>query len=381
MDARLIDQVAADIRGWERSAGHRTGTPGDLRTAEWLADALRDAGLSPALRRFGLRRWSLRRADVRAGERAAGGIPLFDGGTTGPDGVVGRLAALPGGGIGLACLGAAAGEDNQRIAAARAADAHPALVTVAKMNATLPGLALRNADRFNAPFGPPVLQVDGACEPWLRELAAAGRNVRVTIDVAKEAAHGVNVEAVVRGAEATLAPLAVLTPKSAWWQSTAERGGGIAAWLALARRFAAAPPRRDVIFLATSGHELGHLGLAHGLAGNARLGRESHAWFHLGANFAAWDSRLRLQASDADMLALARRALAAAGESVAAVHPVGERPNGEARDLHDAGARYVSFLGDNPLFHHPADAWPHAVDVLKAARATQAALDLAAELV
>ena len=35
----------------------------------------------------------------------------------------------------------------------------------------------------------------------------------------------------VAGADAALAPIAVLTPRSGWWHCAGERGGGIAIWL------------------------------------------------------------------------------------------------------------------------------------------------------
>jgi len=45
------------------------------------------------------------------------------------------------------------------------------------------------------------------------------------------------------------------------------------------------------------------------------------------------------------------------------VTPMGQRPLGEARNIYDGQGRYVSILGRNGLFHHPADQWPHAVDL------------------
>ncbi len=381
-NATLSTRVAEDIRGWEIPELHRTGTPGDLRTAEWLAGLVSEAGLSAQLHRFDLRRWALRRCEIRAGDRVATGVPLFDGGTTGPDGVRARLAALPSEptNIGLGALGPDAGDGNPFVAHARAANAHPALVTVAKLNARLPGLALQNADRFNAPSGPPVLQVATEYEPWLRSLAEAPAPVQVTVDVAFEAAHGVNVETGVAGLQPALPPVVVMTPKSSWWQSTAERGGGIAVWLALLRHFAANQPRRNVVFVATSGHELGHLGLAHFLEQNAALATDAHAWMHLGANFASRDSRARLQASDAQLQALAAEAMAAAGAPPADVAPLGKRPGGEARNIYDLGGRYVSYLGTNHWFHHPEDVLPETVDMDKASRLAAAAITIASRL-
>lgn len=378
----MTERVAADIRGWEQPDQHRTGTAGDRRTAEWLAGLVGETGLSPKLRTFGLRRWAPRRCEVRAGDHVAAGVPLFDGGTTGPAGIRASLAELPAQptSIGLGALGPDAGQNNRLVAEARTANAHPALVAVAKLNADLPGLALQNADRFNTPFGPPVLQVDTACEPWLLGLARARAPVQVTVDVAFESAHGVNVESSVAGSEPTLAPVVAMTPKSSWWQSTAERGGGIAAWLALLRHFAANRPRRTLIFVATSGHELGHLGLEHFLEHRPQLATSAHAWMHLGANFAARQSRPRLQASDAQLQALAMEAMTGAGAPPADLAPLGKRPGGEARNIHDQGGRYISFLGTNPWFHHPDDRLPETVDMDRASRLATAAIAIVSRL-
>ena len=383
MTTDLPEAIAADIRGWDAIDDHRTGTVGDRTTAQWLADSIRAAGLEPEQDAFDLRRWVLRDCTVAVNGRATDGVPLFDGGTTDATGVTAPLAPLPGEGegIGIAGVGGAAGASaNQAFAAARRSNGRPALVAITKGHADVPGLALQNADRFTAPFGPPVLQVASGHEAWLQEAAAAGENARVTAHVEFEAAQGWNVRARVAGRDPALAPLVVMTPKSAWWVCTAERGGGIALLLALLRRFAAEPPARDVLFVATSGHELGHLGLDSFLRDNAGLGAAAHAWIHLGANFATRGGGTRLQASEAALLALARTAMDDAECPPDQVTPLGERPGGEARNIYDLGGRYVSFLGTNPWFHHPDDRWPTTVDVHKTARLATAMLSVADRL-
>ena len=170
----------------------------------------------------------------------------------------------------------------------------------------------------------------------------------------------------------------MLTPKSSWWVSTAERGGGIAVWLALLRHFAANQPGRDVIFIATSGHELGHLGLEHYLTTNPAPG--AHAWLHLGANFAALGSGIRIQASGKNSLDTIHTALANAGCEPAGTNPVGVRPGGEARNIHDLGEPYLSILGSNPWFHHPDDRWPKTVDLDWTCRIAEALLGIARHL-
>ena len=384
VDADLRQRIATDIQAWDGIDDHRTGTVGDRITSEWLAGLVQEAGQSPLISEFDLRRWVLRSCQVQVGTRVVEGVPLFDGGITGPNGATAKLTALPrpaaADGIGVTAIGGDAGEGNRTLAEARRANAHPALLAVTKMDARVPGLALQNAEHFTAPFGPPVLQVSGECEAWLRDAVRAGEAGRVTVDVAFEDARGTNVGTRIVGRDATLPPLVVMTPKSSWWHSTAERGGGIAVWLALLRHFAARQPDRDVVLVATSGHELGHLGLAHYLAVHAKLAHGSHAWIHLGANFAAVDSRTRLQASDAPLCALARQEMAAAGAPPADLTPVGTRPGGEARNIHDLDGRYISYLGTNPWFHHVDDRWPTTVDVAKAERLTRAMLAIASRL-
>src|SRR5258705_6278248 len=70
-----------------------------------------------------------------------------------------------------------------------------------------------------------------------------------------------NVVVTLAGTKRGSPPLVIMTPRSSWWQSTAERGGGIVCWLESLRALIAAPPVCDVVFTANSGHELGHLGL------------------------------------------------------------------------------------------------------------------------
>ena len=173
-----------------------------------------------------------------------------------------------------------------------------------------------------------------------------------------------NVRAEIAGRDPDLAPVVVITPRSSWWHSTSERGGGIALWLDLMHMLAATPPLRTVIFSANTGHELGHVGMQRFLDANEALVAGAHCWIHLGANFAAaLHPQIRLQASDADTMTLADAALARHRAPPMVRTEIGAAPFGEARDIHAGGGRYVSILGANGAFHHPADRWPEYVDL------------------
>ena len=162
-----------------------------------------------------------------------------------------------------------------------------------------------------------------------------------------------------------------MTPRSSWWHSTAERGGGLVTWLESLSALVAAPPGRSVIFTANSGHELGHLGLDDFIA--RRPGwEESASWVHWGANLGATGGNLAAVSPDDNLRALAAAELARAGQPYD-LAPKTLVPSGETRDIHRKGGRYLTLVGTNPLFHLPQDRWPSAVDLAAATRIGAAA--------
>jgi hypothetical protein len=171
-----------------------------------------------------------------------------------------------------------------------------------------------------------------------------------------------------------------MTPRSSWWQSTSERGGGLVCWLESLRALIAAPPRCDVVFTANSGHELGHLGLGDFMArrpGWERpVGEGGAVWVHYGANIGAVGGELSIQSTGDDLRALAAAGLARAGQPPDHIAPKTLVPTGETRDIHRAGGCYLTLVGSNPLFHLPQDRWPHAVDAGTVARVAAAAARL-----
>jgi hypothetical protein len=98
----------------------------------------------------------------------------------------------------------------------------------------------------------------------------------------------------------------VLTPRSGWWHCAGERGGGLAIWLEVARTADQLGLDRDLVFLATTGHELGFLGIKRYFDSDPDLARRAFAWIHLGANIGAAGAQLMIRASDQGLLTVAR---------------------------------------------------------------------------
>lgn len=372
-DGLLARRFAAyDALGIRRAA-----TPDDLPAARWLAaEAGPGAWLDPvAIPRFDP---LVARLDWPGG--AIEGLALFDGGLTGPDGIAGVLGAMGGPAtIGFAELDpAAASLKDMPFARARRAVGHAALVIALRTLGD--GLAPLNAPDIAQPFGPPVLQVAGREAALLQRLAGEGARVRVTVTGTRATGQSANVLAALPGG--ALPPLVVMTPRTSWWASTAERGGGIMAWLAVLEALGAAPPRRPVRFAATCGHELGHVGLLHWLAAEPGLVAEAAVFLHLGANLgAAGDARLTLRSNVPGLAERMAAALVAQGYPPAAlILAPGTVAFGEAHDILARGGRFLSLIGANPRFHAPDDRWPEAVDLTAAAAIAAAVASVASSI-
>ncbi|SRR5579883_3330560 len=366
-DGSLESRIQAIVRAFEEQGIHRTATPVDNASGDWLMAQVREAGLKPEREMFSIDRIDTVSAFVRSGDREIEGLPLFDGGFTTAEGVHGRLGAIGSDAeIGVAEAapntsgGGAAGE-------ARRQNRHRAIVLITRGGR--PGLCPNNAESFLHPFGPPVLQVSSEEKPWLDGAIRAGAEATVMNQIRRTKADAFNVLASIPGADASLAPLIVMTPRSGWWTCASERGGGIVCWLEIMRSMTKEKPARPVLFVASSGHEIGQLGIEIYAERRPDLIKNAHAWIHLGANIgAAQNPGNIVQASDDEMEKLLAGSILDAGMKVDRRVPRGTVPGGEAGVIHRGGGRYMSLIGNNAVFHNIADRGPDVVSVDAVAR-------------
>lgn len=355
----------------------RTGGEGDAAAAAWLHDKAAAAGAEARLLPVAFTRFSPGRAVLEAGGDAFEGLPLFDGGLTeGIEGVLGPLGSeAP---IGFAEMDPAAaslpGNDFSR---ARSESRHAGIVIALRTRPD--GLAPLNAHDAETPFDPPVLQVAGRDAPRLAALAAGGAPAHLVVQGSRAPGLSHNIRAELAGAAP---PLVLLTPRTSWWTSTAERGGGILAWLTALQALAHADRARGVVALATCGHELGHIGAHHAFAAEPALATGAPVVIHLGANLgAAEDARLTVRSNLPGLADRMAAALVAAGHPREPVEAVtGGTANGEAHEVASRGGRYLSLIGRNPWFHTPEDRWPVSVDCARAGAIARAVAAVAVEL-
>ena len=218
---------------------------------------------------------------------------------------------------------------------------------------------------------------------WLTEQASRGTKVTLIANVIRNATSASNVVAELKGSGGALPPIVVMTPRSGWYSCASERGGGIACWLEIMRGLRETPLKRSVLFfVASSGHELGHLGIDAYIEKRPEIVTRSAAWLHLGANIGAATelNNNLLQARDDELDRALSDAMTKAGLRVARRAPRSNVPAGEAEAIDRGGGRYVSTIGGNQLFHNRADRGPGAVDPPTIAKFSQAFLDVARSL-
>jgi hypothetical protein len=370
-------QSSAWLQAWDGQGIHRTGTPGDAAGADWLADEAAALGATVEREDFALDRIDPIESCLDLGGLRLPAVPVFDAPATGADGIVGKL----GSDIGIAELSPQAVYTGE-YRALRENTLHRGLVVVCR--GEHPGLGLLNAEQFNTPYGAPAIHVASEHRDEVLAAAECGASVRLLADYRRTRTIASNVVVTIAGHDRNLAPLVVMTPRSSWWQSTAERGGGLVCWLEALRTLLDQPPLCDVVFTANSGHELGHLGLDDFIARRPGWDRPLAAggatWVHYGANLGATGGRLSVMSASDDLRDLLATELATAGRPPDVLAPKTQVPSGETRDIHRAGGRYITLVGTNAWFHLPQDRWPHTVEPATITRIAAAAAQMVVRL-
>jgi len=355
-------RIGSVIRAYEEQGFHRTGTTVDQASGDWLANEVRGIGLEPTREEFSFGRVDPVAAFLVAKDRRIEGLPFFDGTSTSPEGIAGTLGNLNGDAtIGLTEIPPNAAESGA-LGDARRQNRHRAIVVVTR--GARPGFCPSNAESFPRPFGPPVLQVASDEAAFLTDCAQQASNVLLTVHVERVQARAFNVVAMVSGTDKDTAPLVVMTPRSGWWWCASERGGGLACWLEIMRAMLEAKPFRDVVFVASSGHEIGHRGIDNFIECHPGIISRAKTWIHLGANIgAAQGPGNCLQTSDDELQSIMTEVMTEIGLRIDQRVPHGNMPRGEAGNIHRGGGRYISIIGNNALFHNTSDRGPEAVDL------------------
>ncbi|MBL8556505.1 MAG: M28 family peptidase [Phenylobacterium sp.] len=372
-DAAWLQGVLERFAGFGIKA---SGGPGDTASGAWVEGDLTALGYRCERQAFETPDADVRTATLKVGERTASVYPQAIVKTTGPGGLSGplKLAATPGsleGAIALIVLpfkrwGFIGDPDVARPltdAFARGAAA-AVLVTTGP---TREVIALNVHPTQPGHAKPVATLAPRDAEPFVAA-AAAGQAATLTVDavVGRRAAYNV-IARLDRGAKKTLI---VTTPRSGWFTCAAERGAGLAVWLSLAHWLAAAKPRVNLEFVATSGHEYIYYGGEQYLEHHAPKPADTHLWVHIGASAAARDwhefgqtlrplptpDSSRVLTATPQVIEATRRAFKGIS-GLEAVYPA-DRANagGELVNVIEAGyTPAIGLYGGHRFFHTPGD--------------------------
>lgn len=345
--------------------GHQvTGGTADRATAAWLCDELEKMDVKPYQDRFQVKQLTAPSTELVVGSHAFAAFPQW-------------RFPTPVSGLHLNGRLLASSEPDLRGCIALTTDPVPTSASWTKANdapvldaaqrgalalliaptSTNGGLFAYNRDAADPDFPIPVIIVRPGDLAALRaRLGAEADLVTTSPSSLRETS---NVIGILPSRAGDTRHLVISTPRSGWFRCGAERGSGIALWLALAS-FAARRLTCAATFVASTGHEIGHFGMKRFMASNAPDQNEVTLWIHLGASIAARRSGYTVPVESAQQVFLPQGKGDAFAEAFAkigySVTISGEAAPGETGEIAGKGYRpLIGFAGHHPTFHTPED--------------------------
>jgi hypothetical protein len=373
--------LMSTIGQYGSSPNHYSGTQADWSEENTVAEQFEADGLKVNSIAYNFPRFQPTHVSLSVDSTyfpASALAPLLYSGTTGAGGIKAPLAAaangeMPAGAAGKIVVvsalskGAIATSVPKAIAAGAAAE-----VFVTNSLDNFPAWEDVNSRQGTGSL-PVILIGKKSGAELLADAEAGGKEAVFTLQAELGTATDYDVWGELPGVD-TSRKVIVGTPVSSMVPSASERGGGVAVLLALARHYAEEPRSQrseNLVFLATSGHEVGFLGLPALLQQEGSWFTSADAYVHLGASIGAYngvenpDGSVTMTGGTAKSLTLhdsenpllettSVNAFAAAGQPLknAAMHLGG---SGEQVYAYQEGIPEVSANSGSLWFHTSAD--------------------------
>jgi hypothetical protein len=289
--------LMATIDQYGSVPNHYSGTPADWSELNTIAGQFRADGLELGSIAYHFPRFEPTNVALSTDSHQidpAAIAPLLYSGTTGPSGIEaplldaakGTFTPADAAGKIVVVTQAAGGKLDPAIEAAIAAGAK-GLVYATIGVGDLPRKEDVNSRNGTGSF--PVLLVGQHSGATVLADADAGESADLTLQANLGTATDFDVWGVLPGADPSRRVF-VGTPASSFVPSASERGGGIAILLGLAKHYAAEPRSQrpeSLVFLATTGHEVGFLGLEALIEARGSWFTDADAYVHMGASLGA----------------------------------------------------------------------------------------------
>jgi hypothetical protein len=384
------ERLFADVQHYAELGPHVSGGAGDEATRDWIASELAAAGYDVEINDVPHRIWRPGPTTITAGEGTIEAMVLgWPPETPSARVVEGPLRAAADAGEGDIALirlvrpitGPLPAGAQTQLEDALARGAAGAVVLTETISGAPYAFNLR---RDEEPRSAPVVVAGSLPGASLDGALAEGRVAQISIDGVYTPGGSWNV--VGRLDRAGTRTVTVSTPRTGWGTSGAERGPGVAIFLALAH-WAARTGDADLVFVATGAHEIGHSGMDQFLVEGAPPTARTALWLHLGSSIAAWSWADEASKSAAEPSGenTGTRWLVYSADLTFAVSrlftgldhqhsPAWISAFGEAADIRSAGYRtFFAFAGAHDYFHLPDDDAANTAPELLEPRARAAA--------
>ncbi|WCL55227.1 hypothetical protein [Gimibacter soli] len=377
-DDTITGNVTDDLIRYIGFGSKQAGGPGDKACGDWMAGELVKAGFEIERQSVSVPSFAPARTELVSGDAKANVWPQPIVMPTSAEGISARIVRVDAAGRASAPLdGAIAlidlphGRWSSALSKAiwaptKAAFAAGAVAAVIITNGPSGKVIALNTDGRKPMFaGPTALIAPEDAAPFL---AAAMAGETATLYLTGESSRRPAFNFVGRIDRGKGRWLIVSTPRSGWFTCAGERGGGVAAWLAIARWAAAAVTSHNLAFVCNSGHEYEYLGAEESMKAMAPKPAETDFWLHLGANLAARDwheitgAPMPLPGTDAQRylvtspaLLPAARELFAGLSGLEAPYSSQDLSAGELTGIIAAGYPSVAGIFGIHRFHHVAE--------------------------
>jgi hypothetical protein len=283
-------KLYANVEKYVSFGNHRTGTPENTQTANWLGEELKKNGYEVNYPEFPLRQYFFNKAAIISGSDSISVFPQWWVNENISQSVEGQLVNIKPLSVQtnlkgkIALIHAPEGEVLQAfLLIDKLADNGAVAVVVITENPSGDVAAFNSTAKPNS-WKIPVALVASKYSAKLADFEAKQQPVRLYIDGIYKDVKGRNVYGTIGTGKKYVV---ISTPISGWFICGGERGPGIAVWLELAR-WAASLKTTDYTFVFTgnSGHEIGGIGAHLFLDEFAPAIEDTHLWIHLGAGLA-----------------------------------------------------------------------------------------------
>ncbi|HSD05770.1 hypothetical protein [Flavobacterium sp.] len=267
---------------------HRTGTPTDLATSDWLGKELASYGYNVKYQEVPIRQFFPEKVSLSSGKDIIKAFPLWWVDEKANRNVTGALVDA----------GNAEAQYKSNIALIhlplKQQRANPKTYIDSIINLGVKGIVAitdnqsgeieaYNTNKEQEPWKVPIILIAPKDSAKALAFVKNGKPVNLAINGTFKDVKGRNVYGTIGKGDKYIV---VSTPISGWFTCGGERGSGIAVWLSLAKWAASQKSNYTFVFTGNSGHEHAFKGAHEFLEQNAPPVEKTHLWIHFGAGAA-----------------------------------------------------------------------------------------------